>query len=186
MARCKCTPGAGSRGNSAKLLLMKTGKVDGLVVSDHELSLWERGLACTVVVLQQQQQYMGSLCPQIVLICSVQRTFRILRTPDCRVRISPAVSDLLCGYLLLCTFLLLTIIIQFVLSSTPNRVWYSRASVRYSGPSKRRAKYLALYSCLPAVVITRDLQNALANSNLLALLCVCRNSKLKWIIKGHT
>ena len=37
MARCKCTPGAGSRGNSAKLLLKKAGKVDGLVVSDHEL-----------------------------------------------------------------------------------------------------------------------------------------------------
>ena len=28
---------AGSRGNSAKLLLNKAGKVDGLVVSDHEL-----------------------------------------------------------------------------------------------------------------------------------------------------
>ena len=37
MAKCKCTPGAGSRGNNAKLLLKKVGKVDGLVVSDVEL-----------------------------------------------------------------------------------------------------------------------------------------------------
>ena len=37
MARCKCTPGAGSRGNNAKLLLKKVGKVDGLVISDVEL-----------------------------------------------------------------------------------------------------------------------------------------------------
>ena len=29
-------PGAGSRGNSAKLLLKKAGKVEGLVVSDDE------------------------------------------------------------------------------------------------------------------------------------------------------
>ena len=38
MARCKCAPGAGSRGNNAKLLLKKAGKVDGLVVSDQELT----------------------------------------------------------------------------------------------------------------------------------------------------
>ena len=37
MARCKCSEGAGSRANSAKLLLKKAGKVDGLVVSDTEL-----------------------------------------------------------------------------------------------------------------------------------------------------
>jgi hypothetical protein len=37
MTRCKCTPGAGSRGNSAKLLLKRVGKVDGLVCSDVEL-----------------------------------------------------------------------------------------------------------------------------------------------------
>jgi len=37
MARCNCTAGAGSRANSAKLLLKKVGKVEGLVVSDTEL-----------------------------------------------------------------------------------------------------------------------------------------------------
>jgi len=37
MARCKCSVGAGSRANSAKLLLKKVGKVPGLVVSDDEL-----------------------------------------------------------------------------------------------------------------------------------------------------
>ena len=38
MARCKCASGAGSRGNNAKLLLKRAGKVDGLpvVVSDQE------------------------------------------------------------------------------------------------------------------------------------------------------
>ena len=38
MARCKCSVGAGSRANSAKLLLLKkVGKVPGLVVCDDEL-----------------------------------------------------------------------------------------------------------------------------------------------------
>ena len=37
MARCKCAPGAGSRGKNAKLLLKKAGRVDGLVVSDQKL-----------------------------------------------------------------------------------------------------------------------------------------------------
>ena len=34
----ECAPGAGRRGNNAKLLLNKAGKVDGLVVSDQELT----------------------------------------------------------------------------------------------------------------------------------------------------
>ena len=56
MAICKCAPGAGSRGNNAKLLLKKAGKVDGLVFSDQELTKlmkdrdeW-RLSACSIVI----------------------------------------------------------------------------------------------------------------------------------------
>ena len=57
MARCKCAPGAGSRGNNAKLL--KAGRVDGLVVSDQELIKLmkdrdERRLRVRAIVLENK------------------------------------------------------------------------------------------------------------------------------------